>query len=325
MTLGLALLSTLRMASSIWAAPAYMLVLGLGLGMVMQVLVLAVQNTVDYRDLGVATAGTTLFRSTGGSVGVSLFGAIFAAGLASRLATLLPIGAPVGNVSDAASIHALPVAEQRLYLQAFTEALHPVFLSAAAIAAVGFVLTWFLKEVPLRGGRAETIGESFALPHDATSLEELELIVSQFSHGERRWDIYRRIAERADVQVSPQEMWLLIQICRSSDPVSLVQLGKRKAVPRETLEDVAGRLVADGLAVRDQEERLLPSRSGSQAFDSIVVGYRHRLAEVLERWSPEEHAEVRTMLDRFARDLVAELPVAPARRRTSPANARRDE
>jgi hypothetical protein len=66
--------------------------LGLGLGMVMQVLVLAVQNAIDYRELGVATSGTTLFRSTGGSVGVSLFGAIFAASLASGLADRLPGG-----------------------------------------------------------------------------------------------------------------------------------------------------------------------------------------------------------------------------------------
>src|SRR3546814_4222865 len=83
MTIGLGLLATLDTESSTWAASGYMLVLGLGLGMVMQVLVLAVQNAVDYGDLGVATSGTTLFRSTGGSVGVSLFGAIFAANLAN--------------------------------------------------------------------------------------------------------------------------------------------------------------------------------------------------------------------------------------------------
>src|SRR3546814_2133869 len=76
MTIGLGLLATLDTESSTWAASGYMLVLGLGLGMVMQVLVLAVQNAVDSGDLGVATSGTTLFRSTGESVGVSLFGEI---------------------------------------------------------------------------------------------------------------------------------------------------------------------------------------------------------------------------------------------------------
>ncbi|MDB5687062.1 MAG: EmrB/QacA subfamily drug resistance transporter, partial [Rhizorhabdus sp.] len=185
MTIGLGLLSTLGVMSSIWAAPAYMLVLGLGLGMVMQVLVLAVQNAVDYRNLGVATSGTTLFRSTGGSVGVSLFGAIFAANLASGLASRMPAGAVLPTASDAAAIAALPPGVRALYLDVFTAALHPVFLSAAVIAAFAFVLTWFLKEVPLRDGeRSETIGESFAMPHDATSLEELELIVTRLSQRE---------------------------------------------------------------------------------------------------------------------------------------------
>src|SRR3546814_528994 len=92
MTIGLGLLATLDAESSTWAASGYMLVLGLGLGMVMQVLVLAVQNAVDYGDLGVDTSGTTLFRSTGGSVGVSLFGALFAAHLETVLATRIPNG-----------------------------------------------------------------------------------------------------------------------------------------------------------------------------------------------------------------------------------------
>ena len=90
MTLGLGLLATLGTDTHPWVAAGYMLVLGLGLGMVMQVLVLAVQNAVDYRDLGVATSGATLFRSIGGSVGVSMFGAIFAATLGSTLAQRMP-------------------------------------------------------------------------------------------------------------------------------------------------------------------------------------------------------------------------------------------
>lgn len=56
----------------------------------------------------------------------------------------------------------------------------------------------------------------------------------------------------------------------------------------------------------------MPTTQGRQTYDRIIVGYRSRLAEVLDRWSPEEHAEARAMLDRFSRDLVAELPMAPA-------------
>jgi EmrB/QacA subfamily drug resistance transporter len=150
MTVGLALLATLGVASSSWIASLYMVVLGLGLGMVMQVLVLAVQNAVDYRHLGVATSSTTLFRSIGGSVGVSLFGAIFTATLTGNLAAALPAGSALAAATAPAAVQALPDATRSLYLEAFTGALHPVFLHAAAIAALGFALTWFLKEVPLR-------------------------------------------------------------------------------------------------------------------------------------------------------------------------------
>jgi EmrB/QacA subfamily drug resistance transporter len=151
MTLGLALLATLRVSTSTWAACGFMLTLGLGLGLVMQVLVLAVQNAVDYRDLGVATSGTTLFRSIGGSVGVSLFGAIFAAALTAGLAGRLPAGAGLPSATAPAAIQALPAAVRAVYLDAFTAALRPVFGYAAAIAALAFALSWLLKDVPLRG------------------------------------------------------------------------------------------------------------------------------------------------------------------------------
>ena len=87
---GLYLLSTLEVATPTEVAAGYMLLLGLGLGLVMQVLVLAAQNAVDYRLLGVATSGSTLFRQVGGSIGVSVFGAIFTNQLGRELAQSSP-------------------------------------------------------------------------------------------------------------------------------------------------------------------------------------------------------------------------------------------
>ena len=151
MTIGLGLLATLGVTSTVRATVIYMIVLGLGVGLVMQVLVLAVQNAVDYRNLGVATSATTLFRSIGGSIGVSLFGALFAASLATNLAADLPAGVSFPAATAPAAIQALPSAVRVPYLQAFTAALHPVFVPAAAIAALAFALSCFLKEMPLRG------------------------------------------------------------------------------------------------------------------------------------------------------------------------------
>jgi EmrB/QacA subfamily drug resistance transporter len=153
-TIGLFLLSRLEVDTPPWLASVFMLVLGVGIGLVMQVIVLVVQNDAPPRDIGVATSTATFFRSMGGSLGVALFGAIFASRLTSELATL-PGGAGAQfsggvNVSPE-QVHALPEEIRHDFLLAFVNALQPVFLVGAAVTLVAFVLTWFLKEVPLRG------------------------------------------------------------------------------------------------------------------------------------------------------------------------------
>ncbi|HEU0053015.1 MAG TPA: MDR family MFS transporter, partial [Longimicrobium sp.] len=112
MTVGLFLLSRMRPDTSLVTASLYMLVVGMGLGMVMQVLVLAVQNSVEYQDLGVATSGATLFRSIGGSLGTAVLGAVFSARLASALAQVSPGHAAAvtggGGGMDPAAIQRMP-------------------------------------------------------------------------------------------------------------------------------------------------------------------------------------------------------------------------
>src|SRR3954470_24888764 len=109
LAVGLALLSRLDVGTSTAAAALYMLVVGLGLGMTMQVLVLAAQNAVDYKYLGVASSGSTLFRSIGGSIGVAAFGAIFANRLAHDLAGVLPRGVRVPTGAPEAVKHLPPL------------------------------------------------------------------------------------------------------------------------------------------------------------------------------------------------------------------------
>jgi hypothetical protein len=284
-----------------------MLVLGLGLGLVMQVLVLAVQNAVDYRDLGVATSGTTLFRSIGGSVGVSAFGAIFTAGLAAHLAGALPNGGSLPTATEPAAIHALPAALRAIYADAVTAALHPVFLTAACIGAAGFVLAWFLEDVPLRGpARADTIGESFAMPRDATSLEELEQIVGRLQRRENRWRVYRTIAEATGFALAPDEIWLLARLCRARQ-----KLHEEPALGPDRFAEIGRRLVAKKMAVRGADGTLSSSPRGRDAFERMVAERRARLAQILARWTPEQHEEVRAMLDRLAQTLMADPPAMP--------------
>jgi EmrB/QacA subfamily drug resistance transporter len=152
---GLYLLSLLKVNTSILAMSVYMFVLGFGLGMVMQVLIIAVQNAVEFRDLGTATSGATFFRSIGSAFGVAVFGEIFAHNLSANLAKLssgsLPAGFnPEAAMSNPQLLQSLPLSVIGNYLNAFAQALHTVFLYAIPVAVLGFILSWFLKENPLR-------------------------------------------------------------------------------------------------------------------------------------------------------------------------------
>jgi EmrB/QacA subfamily drug resistance transporter len=155
MALGLYLLSLMTASTTHWQSSLDMLVLGLGLGLVMQVLVVAVQNAVPYRFLGTATSAATFFRSIGGSFGVAVLGAIFTGALQDNLPKYLPPQAlarvPQGNVSfNPEQLKALPAPIHDGFVQAFAHSLETVFLVAVPFAVLAFVLTWFLKEVPLR-------------------------------------------------------------------------------------------------------------------------------------------------------------------------------
>ena len=161
------LLSRLDAGTSTLYASVAMFVLGLGLGLVMQVLVLAVQNAVDYADLGVATSGATLFRSMGGSLGTAVLGAVFTNRLAAELSG--PAARVGSGQIDPERRAAAPGRDARQLHHAFSDALGTLFLVAAAIVLAAFLLAWLLEERPLRQ-TVDTagVGEAFAHPTTAT-------------------------------------------------------------------------------------------------------------------------------------------------------------
>jgi EmrB/QacA subfamily drug resistance transporter len=156
MAIGMYLLSHLGPHTSFMLAYLYMLVLGIGLGSVMQVLILAVQNAVDYRNLGVATSTSTFFRSMGGSFGVAIFGTIFSNRLGHWLPRLVPKSVlahtPPSQLIHAspAQLRALPPEVHAGLVDAISRSLNTVFLWAVPVCTLAFVLTLFLKELPLR-------------------------------------------------------------------------------------------------------------------------------------------------------------------------------
>ena len=168
MTLGLILMSTLNETTSFGVLSIYAIMVGAGLGLSMQTIVIALQNSVDFKDLGVATSANTFFRSIGATIGVALFGTVYA----SQLTHNLPIEiAKLKASNPAALIGATPekfaaLKENTAVLQTFTPELqvgivhafvnsfHTVFLTAAPITAVGFLVAFLLRETPLRTSAA---------------------------------------------------------------------------------------------------------------------------------------------------------------------------
>jgi EmrB/QacA subfamily drug resistance transporter len=156
---GMFLLSRLGVGTAPWLASVYMLVVGVGIGLVLQVLVLVVQNEVPPQEIGVATSTATFFRSVGGSFGVAIFGTIFANNLTHQLAKLPEsvtkhLGSGVHLNPDQAK--RLPPDIHAAFLNAFAHSLHGVFLWGMLMAVIPFGLSWLLKEVPLR----TTLGRS---------------------------------------------------------------------------------------------------------------------------------------------------------------------
>ncbi|ASW56761.1 MDR family MFS transporter [Plantactinospora sp. KBS50] len=153
-TVSVFLLARVTPATSLPVVMAVMALFGTGFGLITQVLVLALQNGADRRDIGVATASANFFRSLGGSVGAAVFGALFAAVLSGRLARTLPAGAGV----DARQVQAgperlreLPEAVQAAVAAGVAHAVDAVFLLATPVAAVALLVVLFLRERPLRG------------------------------------------------------------------------------------------------------------------------------------------------------------------------------
>ena len=160
------LLSRMSITSTRVENGIYMAVLGFGIGLVFQILVLVVQNSASVRDLGSATAANNYLRQIGGTVGSGIVGSLFASRLASKLHQLLPPGGarahvPSGQAITPQQLHSLPAPIAHIFTVAYAQALPPIFLYLVPVAGVAFVLSLFLKQQPLRTTVGMT-GESTA-------------------------------------------------------------------------------------------------------------------------------------------------------------------
>jgi EmrB/QacA subfamily drug resistance transporter len=178
-TLGLYLLSRMGVGTSTVLDSLYMLVLGMGIGGVMQVLVIIVQNAVPHEELGVATSGATFFRSIGGAFGTAIFGAIFSNVLVGNLSrhlhgVSLPAGFSSADVTPAVLSH-LSAVVRHGFVAGYAESIQTVFLVAVPIAALAFLFTWLIPQVELKKWSPdEPAGAAGSEPPAGEALETLD-------------------------------------------------------------------------------------------------------------------------------------------------------
>lgn len=285
MIVALPLLASMDAETSRVQAAATMALLGLGMGLVMQVLVIAVQNAVPYEDLGAATSGLSWFRAIGSAFGVSLFGAVFAARLEAESAR--------------------PMAD------AYAEALTSVFTVAVPFAVVSFGLTWLMRELPLRSiARATDPGEAFAMPEDRSSLDEVARALSLLSRREPRRAMYARLAERADAALDPDATWLALRIEEQEAPPTLAAIAEAAGVPVAQLAPALEALTRAGV-VRVATDAPSPppiefTPEGRALAARLVEARREGLERFLAGLAPERHAELIELVRRMARTMTAD-------------------
>ncbi|MET9087089.1 MDR family MFS transporter [Streptomyces sp. NPDC004237] len=168
LTVGLYLLSTMDTDTSRFTSGVYMAVVGLGMGCLMQITMLVAQNSVEMKDMGVASSSTTLFRTLGSSFGVAIMGALFNNRVQDVMAQRAgSLGSKITEQSaqlDAKSLAKLPAAAREAYQHAVSAGTHSAFLLGAVIAVAVLVAAVFVKEVPLKGGQPASSEESAPMP-----------------------------------------------------------------------------------------------------------------------------------------------------------------
>ncbi|HEY2214093.1 MAG TPA: MFS transporter, partial [Acidimicrobiales bacterium] len=316
MTVGAFLMSLIGEHTGAWVMAGYMLVFGVGLGLVMQVLVVAVQNAVSYRDLGVATSSATFFRGLGGCFGTAVFGAIYANVLSHKLASVVKAipGAAHVNLSTQdpgalALLHkALPEIYARVIL-AITQTTQTVFRFAVPIAFLAFVLSWLLPELELRK-TVQTVdaGEAFGAQETRSSLEEIELSLHRYASRENRTELYQTLAQRAGINLPPRSVWLLYRL--ADRPMCTVHdVASQLKVDKEIIEPGVTGLVEAGMVQkidRDGQHDLAVTPLGEDAMVRLTEARRQGLTELLDGWNPEEHPEVIAMVKELAASLLAD-------------------
>lgn len=283
MATGMWLLSRLGGETPYWQVAIAMVVLGVGIGLAMQVLVIIVQSTVDYKDLGVATSGVTFLRTMGQAFGSAVFGTIYANNLTPSLtAAVKSSGADPKLVTTPEGVASLAGAQHSAVVGAYADTISTMFASAVPIALLAFVVALFLKRVPLRGlsaAGAKDPGSAFAAPDGRTSHEHLE---GQIARVIDRQFLFTGPELLKGTGLSATQAWVVRVVAAAQERnrgfASLPDIATRRAVPAQVFDPSFDDAIASGLLERAPEGLTLTEKG----FNSLRSLARNARAQLLD-------------------------------------------
>ncbi|MFJ9148812.1 MFS transporter [Streptomyces sp. NPDC102270] len=301
-TAGLGLLGTIRYDTDYWKMAVFMALLGLGIGMMMQNLVLCTQNQVDPSDLGSASSTVTFFRSLGGAVGVSALGAVMSHRITHYVsdgvaaldpkyqAALSGSGSSTDSIPD---LSKLPAPVRTLMESSYGHGIADVFLIAGALAAVAFLITLFIKEVPLRtrGALAQAAGEETPAPAEAP-------VESEAAAHTPSWAATETVS--SDTETASEGTQRLSAVATLARPEAsgegsggipvrgFVRGAESAAVPQAavTLISLAGRQLGRSVTQADGSYAVEAPSVGSYVLIASADGYQPQASTVLVNGEP---------------------------------------
>ncbi|MFC9969077.1 MDR family MFS transporter [Nocardia ignorata] len=314
LAVGLGLMSTMDRHTSVWLESLYMLILGAGLGLGMQVLTIVVQNTVPYADLGTATSGVTFFRTLGSAFGTAVFGTLYSNESKTALAEAMRAapGVPPEAVADPKLLRELPVEQTAPIVDAYARSIDHVFAWVVPVALLGFVVAWFLPQVRLRDSArhgAGDVGEGFSVPDSHERVVQLERSVAATVRKARaKGPIIPELIAASGSRLSPDTAWALAQVYlygKQDMPATVYGIAYRHRLPVEVLAPVF-RQAADAGLLHAEAGTLTLTDTGRTEVDTLRAGWRRWLGDRLDDWNCEDPTD-RALLDEALSKIATKL------------------
>jgi EmrB/QacA subfamily drug resistance transporter len=319
MALGLFLLSTMDPSTPIGLSSLYLFVLGMGIGLSMQVLTIIVQASVPYTDLGVATSGVTFFRTMGSAFGAAIFGTLYANFLSDRLPQAIAEspGVTPQDLATPSALHQLNDSVIAPIVNAYSDSLTQVFLWAVPVALVAFVLALFLPQVRLADSlapEASDLGPGFGAPESLPNQEILSRRIANLLYGRRR-DRVLDLLESDESDLDAARIWAIVQVyglTASGHRADVAQVAWSRHLPAAVLEPLFRQVVADGYVEGNLDDLTLTAL-GKGTVDRLSDDLSAWILENLEGMEGETPEGVAEAIAYVVQRIVVERVESPVR------------